>query len=117
MAAQPPTGIEYLRQRDEVLEVLYWAEGEGIGTSLSSAQLALFMAATLPELDPLLQNLSQEGLLRRVADGWSLTAIGRDLGGRSFALDFREWMVPAHGDCGPGCPCQGGADPAACRVG
>lgn len=116
MDTQPRTATEYLRGRDEVLEVLYWAEGEGMGPALTTEQLGLFLTIPSPELEKFLEQLAEERVVHWNEEGWRLTATGHELGARSFALEFHGWTGQAHGDCGPGCPCQGDANLEACHA-
>ena len=91
---------------DEMLELLFWMEGEGIdGANL--AGIARFIAK--PEVD------AQATLSRLIARGdvssgdgtYLLTDTGRGEAARRFVEDFSGITGQAHGECNdPNCDCR-----------
>lgn len=105
---------EYLYWRDEILQVMYWLAGEGLGAEVGPATLKTFLGGDEPELVMLLDQMAREGFLE-VAGVllYSLTPLGTDAGKRSFALEFEGLLGQAHGECGPDCWCHKSAARAA----
>ncbi len=102
--------------RDEVLQVLYWREGEGLGVAASVADLRVLLPNPEPELvaivDALVVDaLVVDALIEPLVPGappqparYRLTALGKREGGRRFADAFVDHgLGGAHGTCGPGC--------------
>ena len=115
----PPSALEELRWRDEILGALYWLRGEGIMADAGAADLSGFLAAEPDVLGHHLARLAAEGYLQQEGEGedarYRLSEEGGKEGGRVFADDFAELTGAAHGECGPGCSCQvHGA--AACKI-
>lgn len=113
------TGAD-LRKQDEVLQLLFWMRGEGLGDEVRPPDLRVFLAPDdeIPDLAPAFHRLAEKGLLERVdADGdpdpsFRLTAQGILEGGRRFADEFADIAGQAHGRCDdPDCSCH--EDPSA----
>ncbi|HMQ29841.1 MAG TPA: hypothetical protein PKD53_03895 [Chloroflexaceae bacterium] len=110
--------LDALRWRDELLQILYWLRGEGLGDAPTAAELLPFLPA-----DP---TLIAEHLARLAAGGYaeasggdpprySLTPLGVREGGRRFADEFAGLTGQAHGECNnPDCACKT-LGPAACE--
>lgn len=101
-------GAEIAR-RDEVLELLYWMEGEGLAGSSTLAAMARFL--TYPEhlVRGTLECLVSRGdVVHDVATGeYRLTAPGRGEAARRFAAEFAPLLAQGHGECNdPGCDCH-----------
>jgi hypothetical protein len=98
---------EQLHVRDEVLQVLYWLEGERLGDEATARQLSLWIGAEMAQLEHLLGRLVQSGWLEPggSAKSYRLTELGRTEGKRRFADAFADhglgWGGP--GSCGPDC--------------
>ena len=118
MREQPPAGMppeaEYLFWRDEILQVMYWMAGEGLGSSVGVASLRTFLGGDEPQLEALMARVSDEGFLESSGEGtWTLTEMGKDAGKRAFAMEFEGLTGQAHGECGPDCWCHQSAARAA----
>ena len=118
MREQPPVGMppeaEYLFWRDEILQVMYWMAGEGLGHSVGVAALRTFLGGDEPQLEALMARATAEGFLEAVgATTWTLTEMGKDAGKRAFAMEFEGLTGQAHGECGPDCWCHQSAARAA----
>lgn len=105
--------------RDEILQVMFWLQGEGFGNQVDSQLLERFLGVDAKIGIKYLDKLVEEELLGKRADGrYELTAEGRSLGGRVFAEEFSELTGPTHGECGPDCWCHADPDEAeACATG
>ena len=105
---------EYLYWRDEILQVMYWLAGEGLGAEVGPATLKTFLGGDEPELVMLLDQMTREGFVEGAGVLlYSLTPLGTDAGKRSFALEFEGLLGQAHGECGPDCWCHKSAARAA----
>lgn len=105
---------EYLFWRDEILQVMYWLAGEGLGSEVGPPTLKTFLGGDEPELVMLLDQMVREGFLEAAGhQRYRLTPLGSDAGKRSFALEFEGLLGQAHGECGPDCWCHKSAARAA----
>ena len=105
-----------IAREDELLELLYWFEGEGFGGVASIEGIIRF--TNLPEH---LVRLTLDRLLARgdvQLDGardaeYRLTDTGRREAARRFAAEFAPMLSQGHGECSdPDCDChssEGGA--------
>jgi hypothetical protein len=93
--------------RDEILQVMVWMRGEGMGETQTTPALARFLS--IPEED-LLDHVSQmvnAGYLESRANGFALTDFGRSEGGRRFSEEFEPLLSQGHGECNdPDCDCH-----------
>ena len=105
---------EYLFWRDEILQVMYWLAGEGLGENVGPAPLRTFLGGDEPDLVVLMDQMVREGFLERSSNAlFRLTPLGTDAGKRSFAIEFDGLLGQAHGECGPDCWCHKSAARAA----
>ncbi len=105
---------EYLFWRDEILQVMYWVAGEGLGDEVGPATLKTFLGGDEPALIAMLGQMANEGFIEAIPTGlFKLTPLGTDAGKRSFALEFEGLLGQAHGECGPDCWCHTSAARAA----
>jgi len=105
---------EYLFWRDEILQVMYWLAGEGLGSEVGPPALKTFLGGDEPQLVVLLEQMAGEGFVEPAGERlYALTPLGTDAGKRSFALEFEGLLGQAHGECGPDCWCHRSAARAA----
>lgn len=119
LSAQPKSDVlRRLYWRDELLQLLFWIEGEGFGSRLDAEVVDRFLGADGEIAVQHLDRLAAEGYLEGdVLDGYRLSAAGRDEGRRLFADEFADLTRPAHGACGVDCWCrQAPAEAAACQL-
>lgn len=104
-----------IARRDEVLELLYWLEGEGIPGASTLAGMARFLARPTPEVHEVLTQLLQRGDIEAAGDTeFRLTATGRHEARRRFAEQFAGMTGQGHGECNdPTCDCHSNPDGAA----
>lgn len=96
--------IEYLRWRDELLQVMYWMLGEGLGARPTVSQIQTFLGADPLAVGYSLERMAGEGYVRELGEGcFELTALGMTDGKRSFADEFSALTHQAHGECSPDC--------------
>ena len=114
--AQEPGPILDLRRRDEVLQVLFWMRGEGIGEAIRPAEIAGFPDIAERDLCRVLDQMVEDGLLLDQEGKFRLTAAGVSEGRRRFVEEFAPLLRQGHGECNdPACPCHDG-DTALCRT-
>lgn len=113
----PDAALEDLFWEDEVLRLLYWLEGEGLGQDFGRADLEVFLSPPDGVLEAGLCRLADRGWIAAPAPGrFHLTSAGRAEAARRFQAEFAGLTGQAHGECGPDCDChQQGAD--ACWAG
>lgn len=108
-ATQGGSALDRLVDRDEVLQICYWYQGEGLGDVYNPALLAPFLSRPSHVIDAALQGLAAQGHLEHVAEptpGYRLTATGKKVAGQAFAESFADFQKASHGECDAGC-CDG----------
>ena len=110
-----------IAREDELLELLYWFEGEGFGGVANVATITRFTTLDVDLVRRTLNRLQARGditLVGVVAAGdaaaeYRLTATGRKEAARRFAAEFAPMLSQGHGECSdPDCDChssEGGA--------
>lgn len=110
--------IEALRQRDEILQVLFWLEGEGLASDVRATNLLPFVEGGESSIDGHLETLWRQGYLEQTGNEvgrYRLSVIGRSEGRRRFTEEFAPLLRQGHGECNdPACECHTTGDPAAC---
>jgi hydrogenase maturation protease len=117
LAGQDASGpLDALRRRDEVLQVMFWLQGEGFGPDVAVADILRFVddeRAVRAALD----HLADDGQLQPVDAGdgparYRLTADGLREGRRRFLDEFEPYLARhAHGECGSAdCDCRQGGE-------
>lgn len=108
-------GREIARE-DELLELLYWFEGEGFGGSATLEGMTRFTALAEPLVRQTIDRLVARGDVAPDASRngeYRLTEPGRREAARRFAAEFAPMLSQGHGECSdPGCDChtsEGGA--------
>ncbi len=103
-----------IARQDEILELLYWLEGEGFHESATLEWMLRFLAQPEPEVRIALDRLIGRGDVRIEGDPgeYRLTDVGRREAARRFAAEFAPLLSQGHGECSdPDCDCH--TDPAA----
>lgn len=97
-----------IARRDEVLELLYWLEGEGIPGAATLAGMARFLARPAGEVEEVLAQLQARGDVEAAGDTeFRLTVAGRREAARRFAEEFAGMTGQGHGECNdPTCDCH-----------
>ena len=114
--ANPDDAIE---RRDQLLELLYWIEGEGFPGASTIEGLSRFLAQPAATVLETLDDLRARGEVTEatVTGEYRLTDTGRREGARRFADEFAPMLAQGHGECrDPDCDCRDSPlGPAACR--
>lgn len=105
-----------IAREDELLELLYWFEGEGFGGVASLEGIIRFTNLSEPLVQRTVDRLIARGdVLLDGANGgeYRLTDSGRREAARRFAAEFAPMINQGHGECSdPDCDChtsEGGA--------
>ena len=107
-----------IAREDELLELLYWFEGEGFPGAANLQSIVRFTALTEPLVTRTLHWLIERGDVRLDDDAgapqYRLTDSGRQEAARRFAEEFAPMLSQGHGECNdPDCDCHASADGAA----
>lgn len=107
MPNDPPNPIA---RQDELLELLYWVEGEKIPGAATVAGMARFLTYSEDDVRGVLDRLVERGDVTRpdTEDGeYRLTETGRHEAARRFAEEFAPMLAQGHGECNdPNCDCH-----------
>lgn len=107
VAAAPGDALQRLIDREEVLQICYWFQGEGFGDRYEASALRAFLNCDEPTIRATLAELAARGALEPAAEGgYRFTASGRREAGRLFAEGFADFQKQGHGECDAGC-CDG----------
>lgn len=107
MNEQSGSYLDHLFWRDEILQAMYWLQGEGIGRTSSAQSLSSLLDCGSDRLEGELRRLAAEGYLQPAGGGeYTMTDAGLETGRATFTSEFAELARSAHGACGPGCVCQ-----------
>ncbi len=93
--------------KDEILQVLFWMDGEGLGGKVTNAQLVPLLNSTNENLQFHLKKLVEQKILgvEEIDDvpNYSLTLLGRSEAAKRFSDAFQGLQKAGHGECGPDC--------------
>jgi hypothetical protein len=119
MEAPVDDPLQTLFWRDEILQIMYWLQGEGLGEAVAAQDLVPFLGADALETGRYLEQLVQDGFSSRVEGDpvrYQLTELGIQEGGRRFAEEFEGLTNQGHAECNdPNCFCKT-EGPQACVV-
>ncbi|MDB5081944.1 MAG: hypothetical protein JWP00_3868 [Chloroflexi bacterium] len=107
--------------RDEILQVIFWYCGEGLGKAIGLVELQTFLPAPGRVLGQVLEHMVTDGYLVKDPGStsetrYAFTPFGSREGARRFADEFAGLTDQAHGECNdPECDCQT-LGPAACST-
>jgi hypothetical protein len=92
--------------RSEILQVMYWLRGEGLGDEVTPAVIDRFLGVDAAIAVTYLDRLVEDGHLTREGEAYALSAAGAAEGAEEFEAAFAELTRPAHGECSADCWCQ-----------
>ncbi|MFN2445892.1 MAG: hypothetical protein ABR606_09985 [Vicinamibacterales bacterium] len=98
-----------IARRDEVLEMLYWTEGEGFGGAATLDAMARFLTHDRNDVARTLSDLITRGDVTHDTETaeYRLTDTGRKEAARRFAEEFAPMLNQGHGECNdPNCDCH-----------
>lgn len=93
--------------RDEILQLLFWMRGEGMGETHSPAEVARFLSIDPQALAAHVGKMIDAGYLAALDDRFALSDLGRTEGARRFREEFEPLLAQGHGECSdPDCDCH-----------
>ena len=101
--------VDALFWKEEILQVLYWMEGEGLADAVPFSRLLSLLNTTPDNLLLHLRRNMDEGYLQTDGDGLNetsavqLTPVGKKEAGGIFRNAFEGMQKGGHGECGPDC--------------
>ena len=104
--------LRALYWRSEILQVLYWLRGEGLGEVVDAALLERFLGVDAQVGVGYLDRLVVDGYLLHLPHGYELSESGLAEGKTEFALSFADLTRPAHGECSADCWCHNSVEEA-----
>ena len=117
----PDDAGDAIAREDELLELLYWFEGEGFGGVATITSITRFINLEASLVRRTLERLVSRGDVTLgelesaddAAAEYRLTETGRREAARRFAAEFAPMLSQGHGECSdPDCDChssEGGA--------
>jgi hydrogenase maturation protease len=109
-----PDALDGLRQRDEILQIMFWLHGEGLGPEVAAPDILRFVDDERA-VEVALRQLVEDGHVEALGDPgaplrYRLTATGIHEGRRRFLDEFEPYLARhAHGECGAAdCDCHRG---------
>ncbi len=107
--------LEPIFWRDEILQIMYWLRGEGLGEVIAPRDLVAFLQLEEETVRAHLLEMQREGYVTCPAnasagdlrDRFTLTDFGINEGKRLFAAEFAGLTAQGHGECNnPDCACH-----------
>lgn len=101
--------VDALFWREEILQVLYWMEGEGLADAVPFKRLLSLLNTDTDKLLFHLQKNTEAGYLASEEEALSenscvrLTPAGKKEAGGIFRNAFEGMQKGGHGECGPDC--------------
>jgi hydrogenase maturation protease len=110
-----PDALDGLKQRDEILQIMFWLHGEGLGPDVAEPDILRFVddeRAVRGALGQLVEDGYVETLGDTASIRYRLTATGVHEGRRRFLDEFEPYLARhAHGECGSAdCDCHRGGE-------
>jgi len=98
--------------RSEILQVMYWLRGEGLGDVVDAPLLERFLGVEAEVGVRYLDRLVVDGYLEYAPGGYVMSESGLSEGKTEFALSFADLTRPTHGECSADCWCQNSVEEA-----
>ena len=110
--------MQALYWREEILQVMFWIQGEGFGDDIDPQSLGRFLGIDGGVGLSYLDRLVSDGYLEVAEVGrYRLSGVGKSEGAKIFGDEFADFTKPSHGECGADCWCHNSADEAeACNA-
>ena len=102
--------LDALFWREEILQVLYWMDGEGLADAVPFSRLLVLLSTDSGNLLFHLKKNIEAGFLKTEAEEVTeksavlLTPEGKKEAGSIFRSAFEGMQNAGHGECGPDCP-------------
>lgn len=95
--------LDRLIEGEEVLQICYWYQGEGLGERFTPQAVMPFLQSDPGLVTETFAALATAGDLAMEDGAYVFTAEGRRKAGRIFYETFTEFQQAAHGECHAGC--------------
>lgn len=100
------TALDRLREREDVLQICYWYQGEGLGDTFAPRLVQPFLTSDASLVASAFDALVRDGELEMKGTGYTFTTAGKRKAARMFTETFVDFQQPGHGECQDGC-CDG----------
>ena len=110
LAVSAPGALQRLVNREEILQICYWYQGEGLGNIYDAKILQPFLNYDEVLIEIAFNELIRDGYLETMSaptPGYRFTENGKKEGGRLFADSFADFQKAGHGECAAGCCDEG----------
>ncbi len=104
--------LRALYWRSEILQVMYWLRGEGLGEVVDALLLERFLGVEAEVGVGYLDRLVVDGYLEFAPGGYVMSEVGLAEGKTEFAISFADLTRPTHGECSADCWCQNSVEEA-----
>lgn len=110
------TALRALFWKDEILQIMYWMDGEGFGKTVPASQILALLNTNQDNLFYHLNKLITEGLLEskdqevKESSMVGLSTSAKKEAGQRFSDAFQGYQKAGHGECGPDCEFCYGTD-------
>ena len=98
--------LQGLYWRSEILRLMYWLRGEGLGDTVDAPTLEKYLGVEAAFGLTYLDKLVEDGLLVREGEWYALSDVGLVEGEEEYLTAFSDLARPGHGECSPECWCQ-----------
>lgn len=105
--AEETTALDRLIVREDVLQICYWYQGEGFGSTFTPKSMTPFLKNEGDIVVEVMEELATEGAFIREGDAYRFSDDGKRKAGAMFYDSFTEFQQGAHGECTAGC-CEDG---------
>lgn len=96
--------LKCLYWREEILQLMYWMQGEGMGSEVAPTAMLPFLQSHKANIEFHLEKMTKDGYLECTPGGkYCLSPMGIKEGGKQFAEAFQGMQKAGHGECGPDC--------------
>ena len=112
LQAPKSEALRALFWRSEILQVMYWLRGEGLGDVVTPRLLERFLGVGAEIGVTYLDRLVEEGYLEGRDGSYLLSPTGIEEGAAEFASSFSDLTRPTHGECSADCWCHASPDEA-----
>lgn len=112
LRAPKSDALKALFWRSEILQVMFWLRGEGLGDDVTPEVLERFLGVVATVVATYMDRLVQEGFLDAVAGRYWLSERGAAEGAEEFESAFSQLTRPTHGECSADCWCHASVEEA-----
>ncbi len=112
LRAPKSEALKSLFWRSEILQVMFWLRGEGLGDDVTPEVLERFLGVEASIAVTYMDRLVEEGFLEAVTGRYWLSERGAAEGAEEFEAAFAQLTRPTHGECSADCWCHASVEEA-----